>query len=169
MTTDFSRLLVKYRSRGILLDSNLLVLLFVGRLHPDMVADFKRTRNQGFTQDEFSLLDGIVQSHFRIITTPHILTETSNYICQLKDGARQSALNIIAEAVQSFKERRPESKKLMRLGGFLDFGLTDCAILDLPPGKFLVLSVDAALIIALQKKGVDAINFNHLRQAGWES
>lgn len=169
MTADFSRLLFKYRSRGILLDSNLLVLLFIGRLNPDLVPEFKRTRNQGFTQSEFSLLDGIVQKHFRVITTPHILAETSNYICQLNNGARQSALQIIAEAVQVFKERRPESKKLVRLGGFLDFGLTDCAILDLPPGRYLVLSVDAALVIALQRRGVDAINFNHLRQLGWES
>lgn len=169
MTVDFSRLLGKYRSRGILLDSNLLVLLFVGRLNPDLVPDFKRTRNQGFTQNEFSLLDGIVQRHCRVITTPHILAETSNYICQLNNGVRESALMIIAEAVQSFKERRPESKKLVQLGAFLDFGLTDCAILNIPPRKYLVLSVDAALIIALQKKGVDAINFNHLRRLRWES
>lgn len=158
----------RYRARGILLDSNLLVLLFVGLVSPALVEHFKRTKNHGFTGKEFSLLQNIVSPFSKVATTPHILTETSNYICQLQGEARQSALKIISESVQFFKERRPESKKLVRTEFFPRFGLTDSAILDLPPKRYLVLSVDAALVIALQKKGVDAVNFNHLRQYDWK-
>jgi hypothetical protein len=89
-------------------------------------------------------------------------------VCQLSGGSRQTVLNAFAHAVQLFKERRPESKKLVQTDAFFDFGLTDCAILDLPPKRYLVLSVDAALVLALRKKGVDAVNFNHLRQISWQ-
>lgn len=168
MIADVSMLAGKYRSNGVFLDSNLLVLLFVGLLDPDRIQNFKRTNNRGFTKDDFSLLQGIVTVFSRVVTTPHVLTETTNYICELHGQARQSALQIISNAIQSFKERRSESKKLVKGDLFLQFGLTDSAILDLPPKKYLVLSVDGSLVSALQKKGIDAINFNHLRQYNWQ-
>jgi hypothetical protein len=160
-------LLRKYRSKGMVLDANLLVLLFVGLADPCLIRDFKRTRNQGFTENEFLILESIISGFSRLVCTPHILTETSNFIFQLPDQNLQRALEIAADRIQAFKERRPEAKNLVRSGGFFSFGLTDSAILDLPPKKYLVLSVDAALVIALNKKGVDAVNFNHLRQLSW--
>jgi hypothetical protein len=168
MTDNFQKLIAKYRAKGILLDTNLLLLLFVGLVDSDWVNDFGRTKNQQFTKKEFLLLEGIVKTFSKIVTTPHILTETSNFAFQV-DGKRQhSVLQVIAKSIQSFKERREESKKLVLADGFYNFGLTDAAILDLPPKRYLVLSVDAPLVIALQKKGVDAINFNHLRQHIWQ-
>ena len=167
MIADWLALVEKYRTKGILLDTNLLVLFFVGSVAPELVETFKRTKNHGFTEKEFSLLRNIVETVSKVASTPHILTETSNFICQLQGEARQTALQAIAQAVQTFKERRSESKHLVQSNAFFNFGLTDCAILDLPPQKYLVLSVDAPLVIALQKKGIDAINFNHLRQQSW--
>jgi hypothetical protein len=160
-------LIARYQAKGILLDSNLLVLLFVGLADINKIKDFKRTRNQGFTEKEFSLLENIVKGFSKIVATPHILTEASNFIFELHGETLQSALRVITGAVQSFKERRTESKILIQTEAFFNFGLADSAILDIPAKKYLVLSVDAALVIALQKKGVDAINFNHLRLLDW--
>ena len=167
MRADLPGLINKYRLKGILLDSNLLVLLYVGLVGPEWVGKFKGTHNQGFTEEDFSLLERIVNHSAKIIVTPHILTETSNHICQWKGDEREVALKFVADTVPSFKERRPEAKNLVQTRAFLDFGLTDSASLDLPPKKYLVLSTDLELIIALQKKGVDAINFAHLRHLSW--
>src|SRR5882672_4485904 len=157
MIGDLLALVGKYRTKGILLDSNLLVLLFVGLLDPDRVRSFSRTRNHGFTENEFSLLEKIISStSTKVITTPHILTEASGFIrTEFYGKVQQAALQIIAQATQAFKERRPESRNLVRTDFFYRFGLTDSAVLDLPPKKYLVLSIDAELVIALQKKGVD--------------
>jgi hypothetical protein len=169
MTADLPALIGEYRTNGILLDTNLLLLLFIGLAAPDRVQSFKRTKNSGFTESEFSLLQEFLATFSRVVTTPHILTETNHFIrAGFYGEVCQSALRIMAEAVQSFKERRPESKNLVQTDFFYRFGLTDSAILDLPPKKYLVLSTDAPLVIALQKKGVDAINFNHLRQQNWQ-
>lgn len=161
-------LLAKYHERGVLLDSNLLVLLIVGRVDGNRVTTFKRTLNQGFTKQDYSLLEHLFAKFSKAVTTPHLLTETTNFIFELDGAVRQTALHVIAAFVQSTKERCRESKHLVGTGYFPRFGLTDSAILDLPPKKFLVLSVDAPLVLALQKRGVDAINFNHFRQLNWQ-
>ncbi len=168
MIGDLPALVGKYRTKGILLDTNLLLLLFVGLVDPDLVKDFKRTKNHQFTEKEFLLLEGIVKHFSKIVTTPHILTETSNFIFQLDDKKQKLALEIVAKAIQSFKERREESQKLVLAKEFYYLGLTDTAILDLPPKRYLVLSMDAGLVTALHTKGVDAVNFNQLRPLVWE-
>jgi hypothetical protein len=169
MTAELPAVLRKYRSNGMVLPSNLLVLLFVGLMDPNRERSLKRTGNQRFSESDFSLLQKITTAFKQIVTIPHILTETTNYICELNREVRQSALQITAEDVQHFKERRTETKNLVRTDLFFRFGLTDTAVLDLPPRKYLDLSVDAALVIDLKRKGVEAMNFNHLRQPSWRS
>src|ERR1041385_5373014 len=144
MIAELPELVAKYRTKGIFLDSNLLVLLFVGLFDSSRIRSFKRTNNRGFTEHDFSSLQNIATAFSRIVTTPHILTETTNFICELHGEARESTLRIISGAVQSFKERRRESKHLVQTGYFFRFGLTDSAVLDLPPRKYLVFSADAA-------------------------
>jgi hypothetical protein len=46
---------------------------------------------------------------------------------------------------------------------FSRLGLTDSGILHLVKDKFLVLTDDLRLHGILEKSGIDAINFNHLR------
>ncbi len=167
MIENHQRLVNRYRRKGILLDTNLLLLLFVGLVNIGWIGQFKRISNQKFTAAEFSLLEDIVNQSSLLLTTPHILAETSNFIFQDHSENQPLALLAIAKNLQAFKERRPEAKKLVMTEAFAKFGLTDSGILDLPPGKYLVLSVDAELVVALQKKKVDAINFNHLRQQAW--
>ena len=164
MTADFPAVIGKYRKQGILLDTNLLLLLYVGLLGRNWLGKFKRIENQGFTEKDFSLLECAVDSA-KIITTPHILTETSNFLCQgLHGEVRKMILQSVADSIQNFEEHFAQAKRLVKIDAFHRFGLTDSAIHELPPKQYLVLSVDAPLVIALQKKGVDAINFNHLRQ-----
>jgi len=160
--------MLSYQPKGLLLDSNLLVLLIIGSLEAKRIETFRRTRNQGFTQQDYLLLQRVSVAFAKMVTTPHILTETVNFVRELDGHVGDSALQLTSKLIQCFKERRPESKKLVQSDFFPRFGLTDTAILDLPPKKYLVLSVDAPLVIALQKKGIHAINFNHIRQTNWQ-
>jgi hypothetical protein len=49
----------------------------------------------------------------------------------------------------------------------MPLGLTDAAIAMLQSRKLLVLTVDLNLWLALQRRGVDAVDFNHLRALNW--
>lgn len=55
--TDFERFDQNARTRGILIDTNLLVLLLVGAVNRDRIPKFKRTR--GYTADDWDLPTGI--------------------------------------------------------------------------------------------------------------
>jgi rRNA-processing protein FCF1 len=50
---------------------------------------------------------------------------------------------------------------------FIKIGLTDASIFKLPKDQYLVLTDDFRLSQSLQHKGIDVINFNHIRPLGW--
>ncbi len=50
---------------------------------------------------------------------------------------------------------------------FAKFGLTDAAIAEIAAKKYLVLTDDFRLSQSLQAAGIDALNFNHVRDAYW--
>ena len=75
-----------YKAKGLLIDTNLLLLYFIGTYDPDRIPRFKRTMS--FTVDEFLLLDAIFTNFDKVITTPNILTEISNLSGQLPGDLR---------------------------------------------------------------------------------
>jgi hypothetical protein len=159
--------LIKYRRKGLLLDTNLLLLYLVGRLAPDYVEKFKPTQNHGFKVADFELLARIVQYFRLIVTTPHVLTEVSNHSVKLK-GDRHAALRtIMAAQIESWTEQFEPAVKLCAREDFRRFGLTDSAISATAPGKFLVITVDFALAGYLASIGADVVNFNQLRPLTW--
>jgi hypothetical protein len=61
------------------------------------------------------------------------------------------------------REHHHPCRSLANDQGFLRFGLTDTGIAMAAPGKYLVLTDDLALFGLLAKRGVDVLNFNHVR------
>ena len=78
------QLLVRYRSRGVLVDTNLLLLYFVGLYNPSLIPQFKRTRI--FTVNDFDVLQNFIALFSKVVTTPDILTEVSNLSNQLAEN-----------------------------------------------------------------------------------
>jgi hypothetical protein len=158
--------LQKYRSKGLLVDTNLLLLYLIGVARPDRVTTFKPITNQGFIWEDFERLNRIVSGFNRLITTPHIMTEVSNHLGKTKGQDRHDLCQIIRRLTQLWDERYATSAALSQRDEFAKFGLTDTAISEAAPGRFLVITVDFELTGYLAKKRVDVINFNHLRQLG---
>ena|ERR1019366_6479409 len=149
--------------KGLLVDTNVLLLLLVGSLDPKLISRFKITANQGFDEADFNLLQTYAGRFQKLITTPHILAEVSNHADKIKDGFRQQVSQRLAALIEVLDERIESAKILARSDAFLRFGLTDAAISHLAAKNFCVLTVDLPLAGYLQKVGVAAINFNHLR------
>ena len=93
-----SQLIAKYRGKGVLLDTNLMLLLAVGLYKRERISSFKRTDQ--YTARDFSLVADIISKFDRRITTPHILAETDNLTRQLP----------VANITQSPPSRRRSSK-----------------------------------------------------------
>lgn len=158
--TDARRLIEKHRSNGVIVDSNLLLLLVIGSTNENRVPQFDRT--QQYTVDDFRLLQEIVAECRSVLTTPHVLTEVSN-LAKLRNPELSKArakLREISEATEEFYE---PSRHVMADATFVSFGLTDAAIRLIADRPALVLTDDLPLFHYLSRKGLDAINFNHLR------
>jgi rRNA-processing protein FCF1 len=163
----FDELLSRYWSKGILLDSNLLLLFFVGIYDPRRILSFKRTKSRGFTTDDFDLLVSVLGSFTAVVTTPNILTEVNSLSNQLRRDEKRNYYSSFADGVGRLEEEHTPSVGICGLEHFKTFGLTDSGIINLAKGRFLVLTVDSALAAYLQNVGIDVINFNHLRGLDW--
>jgi rRNA-processing protein FCF1 len=160
-------LLGRYKQQGILIDTNILLLLFVGTVNRSRISQFNRTEK--FTPEDYDLLVRILLFFQRIVTTPNILTEVNSLINGIGEPERSRCLEIFANIVnEKLSEFYIESTSAVNLENFTKFGLTDCGIISIARDKYLVLTDDFKLANYLQTIKIDVINFEHIRRMGWK-
>ena len=156
--TEAQGLMNPNRQKGILLDTNLLLLLWVGRWNPKMIAHHKRTVQ--FDQSDFEMLERFVATFQRVVVTPSILTESTNLIRQHRNRRDISATLI--EQITPLDERFRPSVEVIGETAFVPLGLTDAGIITQARDGWLVLTVDFDLVNALNAEGLNVLNFFHL-------
>jgi len=161
MNAHVSGLMQRYRSRGILVDTNILLLHFVGSFDQSLIARFKRTER--FTIQDFDLLEGMLARFDRVVTTPNVLSEVNSLSNQLGGAIKNGYFAEFARQIGLLHEEYVVSADVARHDCFSRLGLTDSGILHLVKDKYLVLTDDFALYGTLEKSGIDALNFSHLR------
>ena len=166
MNEHLADLVARYRDRGAIVDTSLLLLFLIGSYRVDLIRRFKRT--QRYFPDDFDLLTEFLSEFRQLVVTPHILTEVSNWAMQLPRGSPE-CLQTLAGLVQTWEERFLEARELTGLPDFPDLGLTDAGIGRLAMGTYLVVTDDLPLFARLQSRGIDAVNFTHLRAPSAES
>lgn len=158
MTSYTKRLLRKYSSKGILVDTNILLLLFVGELSRDRITAFNRTEQ--FTPKDYDLLVGLLKRFRVIATTPQILTEVNSLLNKLGEPAR----GVFAKRLGRLEEIYIPSKEIAALDWpFLKYGLTDCGMAEAAQDKYLILTDDLKVTVYFNQRGIETINFNNLR------
>lgn len=165
---DVCELVQRYQRQGILVDTNILLLYFVGAANPQRIRRFSRTER--FSLEDYDLLLNAFRYFQRIVTTPNILTEVYNLLNQIGEPDRRRCLIEVAKLVRQFEkfdEIYVSSKEVTALEGFLRFGLTDCGIEHLAKDQFLVLTDDLRLADYLGRAGIDVLNFNTIRVYSW--
>lgn len=164
MSAVLSDLVRRYSKKGVFVDTNLLLLWFVGAFDRELVPRFKRTR--GFVPEDFDTLNYFLHWFSTRVTTPNILTEVSNLACQLGYRAESFFSSVFSKAIQTLNEQYVPS--ISTINDCLPrFGLTDCATMTLVKGKYLLLTDDFRLSQFFSSVGGDTINFNHIREVNW--
>ena len=159
-------LLARYKSKGVIIDTNLLLMYLVGTYDPHRITKFKRTIT--FVVEDFYTLLEFFNYFDKIVTTPNILTEVNSLAGQLPNDIKALfSLNFAAQ-LDSLDEHYKKSITLTQSPHFSKFGLTDSGIVDLAQGRYLVLTDDLRLFGYLQNVGIDAINFNQIRTLNWK-
>ena len=152
----------QYRSGGILIDTNLLIVLIIGTIDPDLVNKFDRTDSR-YTTEDFELLTIIVKEFRTLIVTPHILTEVSNLVGNLYGARLEEFFAAFTLYVTTAEEHYIPSQTLCEWPLCSKYGLADSAMGAIAKGKYLVLTDDFPAFQHLLQTSVDAVNFNHVR------
>jgi len=159
------KLIVKYRNKGILIDTNLLLMLLVGSVKPDMIPNFKRTRI--YAKEDYYTLRKLIGCFNSVVTTPNVLTEVSNLSNSLEGKYKSQFYKIFSDTISILEERHIESRKAVSFNEFDRFGLTDSIIFHVSKGSYLLLTDDFRLSQYIQSLKFDVINFNHIRVLNW--
>jgi rRNA-processing protein FCF1 len=161
---DASAQLRLYRPRGAVIDTNLLLLYFLGSFQRKQIRSNKRLAI--FDEDDFELLSRLLSLFKKIVTTPNILTEVSNLSDGVPESQRESYFMEFRRRLSILAEECVLSETALN-SKWLRFGLTDAAIATISRERYLVITDDFRLSQALASDGIDALNFNHLRYVNW--
>ena len=162
-------MVVPVRSATLLLDTNLLLLLFIGGKDASLI---KKARTlSAYTEEDYDLLQEVValNSFKDFITTPHVMTEVSNLLGKERDDIQAIGKEAAIEFIAKCRERFDLSTELASIPEFLRLGLTDVAIAVAASSPAFVLTADLQLYRYCLSSGLDAENFNHIRQGAWDN
>jgi len=163
MTLDYI-LSKRKKYKGVLVDTNLLLLLLVGLFDEKQIDTYKRI-NKYSTEDFNKLIFILKYFPHKFLTTPNILTE----VCNLSENFNSSNHNLffkfLEDNINTWHEHIEKSLDLIKTNqeGFYKFGITDTSIIDLAKQNTLIITDDLKLYHFLATKNLDVINYNHLR------
>jgi hypothetical protein len=154
-------LILKYISKGVLVDTNLLLLIAVGNYDKSRIEKSNRTRQ--FTVEDYELVQRVIMTFHRRFTTPNILTEVDNLARQIfSEGEHRALANCLRSMIDKFFEVFSTSQNAASNANYPIIGLADCATVLSAVDK-LVLTDDFTLAGKLAGAGLDVLNINHLR------
>jgi hypothetical protein len=155
-------LISTHRTRGVLLDTNLLLLLIVGKMSRGRIATFKRT--SGFTASDFDALRAFVSRFDWLVTTPNIATEADNLSRQLPLREHDRVAATFAAILSVAWEDTGTSKDIVREPFLARFGLTDSLSIKLSE-ECLLLTDDGPLYHYASSTGRAAVDFQTVRES----
>lgn len=154
-------LIAKYKTSGLLLDTNLLLVVAVGNYDERRLLSFKRTRQ--FTVEDFHLLQRIIGEFSTLWTTPNIMTEVDNLGRQLESREWEPfAISMRQLSIRLVEVSEP-SQNVTKDSRYAKLGLADSVTLAKLKER-LLLTDDLKLQGIATHAGFDVINFNNLRQ-----
>lgn len=157
----FGELILRHKDRGLIVDSNLLLVYLVGRADLRILRSFKRTKD--YSENDWMILFQIVQCFHRLIAMPSILTEVNGLANSLSGGWRSAFFTVFRDSFETMEERHVPCRVIGLHPKFQLLGLTDSSILEIAREGFLVLTVDFQLYNSLLELELGCINFHHLR------
>lgn len=159
--------ITKHRENGIFLDTNVLLLFIFALYQPSKIGTKRLSKYVGADGD---LLIQFVNNFSKILTTPHVLAETSNLTRQIstdKHGKELAAFiyPLFCEKTDNSFVKLDINEVMVNVDLFGKLGLTDSSITELVQDNCLLLTDDLDLSIAAASRGGDVINFTHMREA----
>jgi len=153
----------KSKYKGVLIDTNLLLLLFIGLFDKKQIESYKRVNK--YSREDFDKLNGLI-NYFsnKIFITSNILTEICNLTDDFNKKNNQRFFQFVEAMLEHLKEYSEKSADLIKNNQrcFYKFGIADTSIVNLAKQNTLIITDDLKLYHFLITQNLDAINYNHL-------
>lgn len=165
MNSNVSGLVARFRDKGVLIDTNLLLVLLVGNIDPRLIG--KTARTEKYSRDDYERIRDVLAFFNRFIILPQVLTEAGNLL--KRNCPTASILQDLHLEFQRFvhggetRESRVLSRRITFHPAFPDLGYADAAILSTANGKYLVFTDDGPLQGVAWQFGLDVLPFEWLR------
>ena len=96
----------KYKSRGLLLDSNLLLLYLVGAVDPTLVGTGQYNKLSTFKVEQIIMLRQLIAFFPRVVTTAHVLTEVSYLVNDMREAGKQRVFRAFSQTLHMIDEQK---------------------------------------------------------------
>ena len=148
---------------GCLIDSNILLLLIVGRVSQELI--IRHCRLEGFSAEDYDILTDLLQNVGQEFVTPNTLTEASNLLGQHREPERSRLFQELRSIILDSEEVVVTSAIASGNRAFSRLGLTDAALLEAVSDDNPLLTVDHNLHKAALEAGSGfAVNFTAFRR-----
>lgn len=142
-------IIAPYRDKGVLVDTNILLLFLVGLFDTKLISNFKHTKK--FTVEDYETLDAFLSNFNSFITTPNIITEVANLSGHLAEDRKEEFSHVFARMIKQLQEFYLVSAEVVEMREFAKLGITDTGIIHLSRDDYFVLTDDFALSQSLEK------------------
>jgi hypothetical protein len=144
------------RVSTLLLDSNLLLVLAIGRIAAQRLG--RDSRLKAYSSVDYQILHRYSAIFPARVTTPHILAEVSNHLDNI-DPRLLPALTAALSDWTPMQESWIPAATLVTRCEYPEIGLTDTAIVRAAHPRTLVLTADRELWSALAKRQLNALYY----------
>jgi rRNA-processing protein FCF1 len=151
-------LIEKYRSKGIVVDTNLMLLVAVGSYDHRRISTFKRTQKYNYLI--FRLVISVLERFELRYTTPNVVTELDNLSRYLREDEWVAISKSLGSLIPSFIEIYTASRELLRHPLHSALGAADCSMAVI--SDVLIFTDDLPFASRLERQGREVLNLSHL-------
>lgn len=156
--------------KGLIIDTNLLLLYFVGCYSPNLIYTCKFTHE--YTEDDFKKIKFLVEYFRNIYITPQILAEISNISKKERSCSWfQNYLDLLIKIIKGINEEHIKVKQLLNQPALLKIiGFTDLSLIQLAKKyKLAIITNDRPFYVEARKEQCQITYFTDLQGKEWFS
>ncbi|NVM03449.1 MAG: hypothetical protein HWN67_14055 [Candidatus Helarchaeota archaeon] len=149
-------------SKGIIVDTNLLILLLVGVYDPRYISKFKITSK--YTKKDFIILRNFVNRFKKLIITPHILAELSNLSMKIPERRLTGYFIYFIDILKRSEEINIDKNLILSNKYIYRIGVTDVGIMLSSENNDLLFITDEFKLANISfSKGLNVLHFSQIR------
>lgn len=164
-SNSLASLVSRYREKGLIFDTNLLLLLLYGLFDKSRLSQFRRVTQ--YSEQDFEYIYKLAPAFNKIIVTPQILAELTN-LMKVAVHEEHRMLQSVLILLKGAGEKHFGKDHLSVDPLFMKLGFTDISILAAArKRRVLVVTDDLPLTHALRSRECDVLNLNDVRTDQW--